>query len=100
LEPLPSQRRIKLGLDLRGIHFVMKVSMDDALNAVTDETLESLSLLLDDNGVTFEDVNAGERRLRVTGVDATKGVISAGWPRTTSPAGTSFVRTRPPGSFR
>jgi len=51
----PVGERIKLGLDLSGgIHLIMKVNMEDALNAVTDETIEALAELLDEEVMAFE----------------------------------------------
>jgi preprotein translocase subunit SecD len=66
----PPGEKIKLGLDLEGgIHLIMKVNMDDALNALTDETVEALGLLLDNEGVSFTEMNKQEIGLiQITGV--------------------------------
>jgi preprotein translocase subunit SecD len=66
----PPDEKIKLGLDLAGgIHLIMKVNMNDALNAVTDETLEAFGLLLDDEGIPFTDlVKEDLGQIQVTGV--------------------------------
>ena len=68
----PPEEKIKLGLDLQGgIHVIMKVNMDDALNAVTDETMEALGLLLDDQQVSFGALEKDDiGRLRITGLSA------------------------------
>ncbi len=68
----PPEEKIKLGLDLQGgIHVIMKVNMDDALNAITDESMEALGLLLDDQQVSFGDLEKDDvGRLRVTGLSA------------------------------
>jgi preprotein translocase subunit SecD len=68
----PPEEKIKLGLDLQGgIHVIMKVNMDDALNAITDETMESLGLLLDDEQISFGELEKDDLgRLRVTGLAA------------------------------
>ena len=83
----PPEEKIKLGLDLQGgIHVIMKVNMDDALNAITDETMESLGLLLDDQQISFGELEKDDiGRLRVTGLAADRdgdfrGVIEESFP--------------------
>ncbi len=67
----PPGEKIKLGLDLKGgIHLIMKVNMEDALNAVTDETVEVLEELLDTEGIAFEEIDKVEPVwIRMRGVD-------------------------------
>lgn len=70
----PPQEKIKLGLDLKGgIHLIMKVNTDDALNAVTDEVTGLLSKQLDDQSISFGKM---ERKapgiIDVSGVDINK----------------------------
>ncbi len=70
----PPQEKIKLGLDLKGgIHLIMRVNTDDAINAVTDELTGLLSKQLDDQSITFGKV---ERKapgtIEVAGVDINK----------------------------
>jgi preprotein translocase subunit SecD len=66
----PPRETIKLGLDLKGgIHLIMKVNMDDALNAITDETLETFGLILDNEGISFADmIKEDMGRIQVTEV--------------------------------
>ncbi len=68
---IPPGETINLGLDLKGgIHLIMKVNMEDALNAVTDETMDNLGLLLDDEQIGFDNtVKEDLGRFRVSGVD-------------------------------
>ena len=70
----PPRDKIKLGLDLRGgIHLVMKVNTDDAIVAVTDEVAGMLTQLLDDQSISFTNVERAEpERISVTGVDINK----------------------------
>jgi preprotein translocase subunit SecD len=74
LSMYPPEEKIMLGLDLRGgIHLIMKVNTVDALLAVTDETVESLSDLLDDESISFQAIETDEPgRVRATGVDINK----------------------------
>jgi preprotein translocase subunit SecD len=67
----PIQDKIKLGLDLRGgIHLIMKVHIEDALNAVTDEASGMLAQQLDEQSIAFENIEKQEPGLlRVSGVD-------------------------------
>jgi preprotein translocase subunit SecD len=71
---LPLREKIKLGLDLRGgIHLVMQVKTDDALKASTDLAVEVLKSELARVGVTPKAIEAaGDRALRVRGVDSAK----------------------------
>jgi preprotein translocase subunit SecD len=87
LSAYPPGEKIKLGLDLQGgIHVIMKVNMEDALNAITDETMESLGLLLDDQQISFGNLEKDDiGRLRVTGMSpdqeaSLRGVIEDNFP--------------------
>jgi preprotein translocase subunit SecD len=68
----PPGEKIKLGLDLEGgIHLIMKVNMDDALNAVTDETLEAFGLILDNEGIPFDEMTKEDMgEILVAGITA------------------------------
>ncbi|MEE9180674.1 MAG: hypothetical protein V3U22_07240, partial [Vicinamibacteria bacterium] len=70
----PPEEEIKLGLDLRGgTHLIMKVHTEDALAAVTDETVDALGSLLDDESISFGNVESDELgSVRVTGLDINK----------------------------
>ena len=70
----PPEDKIKLGLDLRGgIHLIMKVNTIDALEAVTDETVDSLGSLLDGDNISFDNVESAEPgTVRVVGLDVNK----------------------------
>ena len=70
----PPEEEIKLGLDLRGgIHLIMKVITVDALLAVTDETVEGLSDLLDEESISFQAIETDEPgKVRVNGLDINK----------------------------
>ncbi|HSF18528.1 MAG TPA: protein translocase subunit SecD [Vicinamibacteria bacterium] len=70
----PPEEKIKLGLDLKGgIHLIMKVNTEDALNAVTNEASEILGQSLDEESIAFDAIQKEEAgKLRVTGVDGTK----------------------------
>ncbi len=70
----PPGEKINLGLDLKGgIHLIMKVNTGDAVNAVTDELVEALADLLDEEGIVFQEVDKeGMESLRITGVDINK----------------------------
>ena len=70
----PLEEKIKLGLDLKGgIHLILKVHTIDALNAVTNETSESLARLLDDDSIAFEDITKQEPgQLLVSGLEISK----------------------------
>src|SRR5688572_31874357 len=50
----PLEERIKLGLDLKGgIHLVLQVVTDDALNATVDDSVQSAREQATAKGVTF-----------------------------------------------
>ncbi len=70
----PPEEKIKLGLDLRGgTHLIMKVHTEDALAAVTNETVDALGSLLDDESISFGNVESDELgSVRVTGLDINK----------------------------
>jgi len=67
----PPQEKIPLGLDLRGgIHLIMKVNTVDAVRAVTDETVDALGTLLDDESISFQAIESEEpAQIRVSGLD-------------------------------
>ena len=49
----PPQSKIKLGLDLQGgVHLVLRVNTEDALELETETTSEQLSVSLKDAGIT------------------------------------------------
>ena len=70
----PPEEKIKLGLDLKGgIHLIMKVNTQDALVAVADEAATSLTQILDEESISFSDINrAGLGELSVNGLDVSK----------------------------
>jgi preprotein translocase subunit SecD len=58
---LPLQRKINLGLDLRGgIHMVMRVRTDDAVKAEMDLTRERIRGALQEKGITFASADSPE----------------------------------------
>jgi len=69
----PPEEKIKLGLDLKGgIHLIMKVNTEDALVAVTRDVADALAEMLDDESISFSDINEVEPgKLAVEGVDVT-----------------------------
>src|SRR5687767_7755393 len=59
----PMQERIKLGLDLKGgIHLVMQVVTDDALNATVDDAVQSARAQATAKGITFAGANRVDTR--------------------------------------
>jgi preprotein translocase subunit SecD len=53
----PPSERIRLGLDLKGgIHLVMQVVTDDALNATVDDSVQGLRDQLQRKGIVFQSV--------------------------------------------
>ncbi len=70
----PPGEKINLGLDLQGgIHLIMKVHMEDALNAITDEAVEGLGLLLDDEEIPFGELAKEDLgRFQLAGVDSSQ----------------------------
>jgi preprotein translocase subunit SecD len=83
----PPNEKIKLGLDLKGgIHLIMKVNTIDALNAVTDELVDNLERVLDDESIAFGNIEKVEPgKLVVSGLDANRGgefrrIIDNGYP--------------------
>lgn len=70
----PPGEKTKLGLDLQGgIHLIMKVHMEDALNAITDESMENLGLMLDDEDISFGEMSKEDLgRIRITGIAASQ----------------------------
>jgi preprotein translocase subunit SecD len=70
----PPEKRINLGLDLKGgIHLIMKVNTEDAVNAVTDELVEAVAELLEEENIAFAEVDKeGPESILVSGVDINK----------------------------
>jgi len=70
----PPEEKIKLGLDLKGgIHLIMKVNTEDALNAVTGELADNLEQALDDQNIAFGSIEpAAPGEVAVTGLDINK----------------------------
>src|SRR5688572_838963 len=59
----PVQEKIKLGLDLKGgIHLVMQVVTDDALNATVDDAVQSARAQASAKGITFASANRVDTR--------------------------------------
>jgi preprotein translocase subunit SecD len=71
---LPLQKKINLGLDLRGgIHMVMRVRTDDAVKAETDLARERIRGALQEKGITFASADSPEvDSLLLTGIDAAR----------------------------
>src|SRR5688500_19084561 len=91
----PPDRKINLGLDLKGgVHLVLRVQTDDALRVETELTAERLRERLRTENVagTVEVVNPTE--FRVTGIQNAQAVQQAA-----SDAETVFNRTSGAGSF-
>ena len=67
----PPEDKINLGLDLRGgIHLIMKVNTIDAVAAITNETVDAISTLLDEESVSFQDIGSEEpARIQLSVVD-------------------------------
>jgi preprotein translocase subunit SecD len=67
----PPKEKINLGLDLRGgIHLIMRVNTVDAVAAITNETVDAITTLLDGKSLSFESVSSEEpAKIRVSGVD-------------------------------
>jgi preprotein translocase subunit SecD len=54
---LPPEKKIKLGLDLKGgIHLVAEVKVDEALASLTDRFIETLKSEMNQKGVPFKNV--------------------------------------------
>ena len=69
----PPEEKIKLGLDLKGgIHLIMKVNTEDALVAVTRDVADAMSEILDEESISFTDIQEVEPgKLSAEGVDPT-----------------------------
>jgi preprotein translocase subunit SecD len=67
----PPEEKISLGLDLRGgIHLIMKVNTVDAVAAITNETVDAITTLFDDESLSFQEIGSEEpAKIRVSGVD-------------------------------
>src|SRR3989304_10043679 len=70
----PPQKRIRLGLDLKGgIHLVGEVKIDEALAGFTDRFIEDLKLELQEKQITFRNViRQGNTTFIVEGLPAEK----------------------------
>ena len=70
----PPKEKIRLGLDLRGgIHLIMKVNAEDALNAVADDTATQIADALTEAEVRFQDVKKESATVLVAaGLDPNK----------------------------
>src|SRR5262245_62936059 len=66
------RERINLGLDLRGgTHLVLQVVTDDAIKAETDRSIETLRARLQQEGITFRQLNpTSTNTYAAIGVDA------------------------------
>ncbi len=64
--------RINLGLDLRGgMHLILQVQVDDAINSETDQVVERLRSLLREQAVGYQAVRkADATHVQVTGIPA------------------------------
>ncbi|MFQ5662991.1 MAG: protein translocase subunit SecD [Terriglobia bacterium] len=64
--------RIKLGLDLRGgMHLILQVQVEEAVNSETDQLAERLRIALREQDITYETVRQIDRtRVQVTGIPA------------------------------
>ena len=70
----PPQKKIRLGLDLKGgVHLVAEVKVDEALAGYTDRFLESIRKDLQDKGVPFESIaRKTNTSFTISGVPAEK----------------------------
>jgi len=68
----PPQKKIRLGLDLKGgIHLVAEVKIDEAMAGYTDRTIENLKGDLQSKNVTFTNIiRQGNTSLIISGVQA------------------------------
>ncbi len=64
--------RINLGLDLRGgMHLILQVQVEDAINSETDQLSERLKTALREQGVTYEAVRKTDlTHIQITGIPA------------------------------
>src|SRR5574341_122412 len=64
--------RINLGLDLRGgMHLILQVQVEDAINSETDQLAERLKTLLREQGITFEAVRKTDlTHVQIAGIPA------------------------------
>jgi len=64
--------RINLGLDLRGgMHLILQVQVEDAINSETDQLAERLKTLLREQGITFEAVHKTDlTHVQISGIPA------------------------------
>ncbi|MFQ5668918.1 MAG: protein translocase subunit SecD [Acidobacteriota bacterium] len=68
----PPAEKVKLGLDLKGgIHLVLEVHGEEAVEKKVESDVESVKALLSDNSIPFEDVvREGQETIRVKGMGA------------------------------
>jgi preprotein translocase subunit SecD len=66
--------RINLGLDLRGgMHLILQVQVDEAVNAETDQLAERLQTLLREQAIDFQSVRkADPQHVQVLGIPPTQ----------------------------
>ncbi len=68
----PPQEKVHLGLDLKGgIHLVLEVKVDEAVEAKVESDVESVRSLLNDSSIPFTDaVRTAVDTIRISGIDA------------------------------
>lgn len=64
------ESRVNLGLDLQGgMHLILQVQVDEAINAETDQLAESLPALLREQGIGFQTVRKPDpRHVQIAGI--------------------------------
>ena len=64
--------RINLGLDLRGgMHLILQVKLEDAINAESDQMVQRLHTLLGDEGVSYASIRKEDMtHVQVTGIQS------------------------------
>ncbi len=68
------EHRINLGLDLRGgMHLILQVQVDDAINTETDQLAERLSTLLREQGIDYQNIRKTDvTHVQVLGIPASQ----------------------------
>ena len=68
------RERIRLGLDLRGgMHLILQVNTEDALNIETDLLVERIKRALEDEEISFEDIRRRDiTHVEILDVESTK----------------------------
>jgi len=100
----PPAEKVNLGLDLRGgVHFVLEVETDDALELETETTAEQLRQVLADEGITVE-TSASLTEFTVRGVPSERdqefraladSFVSGGFDRSSAGEGAYAFSMRP-----